>query len=158
MTSATVVLRGYPVRLGNQVVEHIDEWMREFRLIALSRQSGTARHDVPDRLLQMVDQLTRSYASELDEPTRRREEAMSRGEATVDLEYPVRPETGQVVVGWQQMLREVDEYCRREDLLTLQRTPEQVALQDWVTEEFLRQLDGRPPRPWSEVSLSPRAV
>lgn len=158
MTSGTVVLRGYPVRLGNQVVEHIDEWMREFKLIALSREAGTARHEVPDRLLEMVDQLTRSYASELDEPTRRREEAAARGESTVDLEYPVRPETEQVIVGWQQMLLEVDEYCRREDLLTLQRTPEQVALQEWVTEEFLRQLEGRPPRPWSETSPRPRAV
>ena len=50
------------------------------------------------------------------------------------------------------MLAEVDEYCRAEDLLTLQRTPEQVRLQDWVCEEFLRQLHGEPPRRWSVVA------
>ena len=47
------------------------------------------------------------------------------------------------------MLAEVDEYCRAEDLLTLQRTPEQVRFQDWVCEEFVRQLRGEPPRPWT---------
>lgn len=158
MRPEKVQLRGYPVRLGAQVAEHIEEWMREFKLIALSREAGTAQQEVPDRLVQMVDQLTRSYSTELDEPERRRDEAAARGDATVDLEYPVRPETEQVVLGWQQMLREVDEYCTREDLLTLQRTPEQVALQDWVTEEFLRQLQGDPPRAWAEVAPTPRAV
>ena len=47
------------------------------------------------------------------------------------------------------MLAEVDEYCGSEDLLTLQRTPEQVRLQDWVCEQFLRQLRGEPPEPWT---------
>jgi hypothetical protein len=144
----TVELHGYPVQLGNEVAEHIEEWMREFRLIALSREAGTARLDVPDRLLQMVDALSRQYASELDEPEKRRLAAAARGERTVDLVYPVRPETEQVVTAWRDMLAEVDEYCRQEDLLTLQRPPEQIALQDWILDEFLRQLAGEPPRPW----------
>lgn len=158
MRPDAIVLREYPVRLGSQVAEHVEEWMREFRLIALSRQSGAVRHEVPQRLAQMVEQLSRSYATELDEPQRRREEALRRGQHSVDLSYPVRPETEQVVLAWQQMLRQVDEYCASEDLLTLRRTPEQVALQDWVTEEFLRQIDGQPPRPWSQVQPGPRAV
>jgi hypothetical protein len=47
------------------------------------------------------------------------------------------------------VLAEVDEYCRAEDLLTLQRTPEQVRLQDWIGGQFLRQLRGEPPQPWT---------
>jgi hypothetical protein len=98
----------------------------------------------------MVDSVTRTYATELTEPEQRRRKAFARGEQTVDLFYPVRPETEEVINGWQRMVTEVDEYCRREELLTLQRTPEQVALQDWVCEEFLRQIAGEGPRPWSD--------
>lgn len=158
MRPAAVTLRGYPVQLGIAVAEHIEEWMREFQLIALSRAAGSDGGDVPDRLVQMISQLSRTYGTELEGPDRLREEAAQRGEASVDLTYPVRPETEQVVRAWQQLLREVDEYCAREDLLTLQRPPDQVALQDWVVEEFLRQLDGEPPRPWSGAVHVPRAV
>ena len=146
----TVRLLRYPVELGMSTVEHVEDWMREFRLMALGRDGGTATHDVPVRLQAMVDALTRRYAAELSEPDRVRAAAAARGQATVDLVYPVTDDDGeQVVRGWQAMLAEVDEWCRTEDLLTLQRTPEQVAFQDWVCQEFVRQLRGEPPRPWT---------
>ena len=148
--TGTVWLLRYPVELGMSTVEHVEDWMREFRLMALGRDGGTARHDVPVRLQAMVDALTRRYGAELSEPDRVRAAAAARGQATVDLAYPVRDDDGEAVVrGWQVMLAEVDEWCRTEDLLTLQRTPEQVAFQDWVCEEFVRQLRGEPPRPWT---------
>ena len=150
--TGSVRLLGYPVELGMSTVEHIEDWMREFQLMALSRAEGTATHDVPARLQEMVRQLTHRYAQELSEPDRARAAAAARGDATVDLVYPARPEGEAAVRGWQAMLAEVDAYCRAEDLLTLQRTPEQVRLQDWICEEFLRQLHGERPRPWSEVA------
>jgi hypothetical protein len=149
-----VWLLGYPVQLGLAVAEHVEDWIREFKLIALGRESGTSGHDVPDRLMQMVTQLTQHYAAELSEPDRLRAAAAARGEATVDLPYPVRPESEMVVRGWQRMLTEVDDYCRAQELLTLQRTPEQVALLDWVTGEFLRQLDGQAPTTWADAVAS----
>jgi hypothetical protein len=139
----------YPVALGMSTVEHLEDWMREFKLMALSRGEGMSPHEVPARLQAMLDGLHRRYAAELSEPDRLRAAAAARGDATVDLSYPVRPGAEEVVSGWRAMLVEVDEYCRAEDLLTLQRSPEQVRLQDWVCEEFLRQLRGEPPRPWS---------
>ena len=149
----TVWLLRYPVELGMSTVEHVEDWMREFRLMALGREGGTATHDVPARLQAMVDTLTRRYAAELSEPDRVRAAAAARGEATVDLAYPARTgaESEAAVRGWQAMLAEVDEYCRAEDLLTLQRTPEQVRLQDWVCEQFLRQLRGEPAQPWAPL-------
>ena len=146
------MLRGYPVELGISATEQVEEWMREFKLIALGRGTGDVGHDVPDRLLQMVKLLSHRYAVELSEPERVRAAAAARGQATVDLVYPVRPEAEATVLGWLQLTHEVDAYCRAEDLLTLQRTPDQVALQQWVCEEFLRQLQGEPPRPWSEYA------
>ena len=149
---STVVLLDYPVELGMSTVEHVEDWMREFRLMALASQEGTAEQDVPVRLQAMVEQLTRRYAGELSEPDRLRAAAAARGEPTVDLTYPVRPETEATVRGWQRLLADVDTYCRSEDLLTLQRSPLQVRLQDWICEEFLRQLRGEPPRRWSAVA------
>ena len=146
---STVWLLGYPVALGMSAVEHVEDWMREFSLMALGREEGTASSEVPNRLQAMVETLTRRYGAELSEPDRLRAAAAARGDATVDLPYPAPPESAGVVVAWREMLAEVDEYCDAEDLLTLRRSPEQVRLQDWVCDEFLRQLRGEPPRPWS---------
>ncbi len=146
----TVWLLRYPVELGMSTVEHVEDWMREFKLMAVAREGGAPTADVPLRLQAMVDMLTRRYAAELSGADRARAAAAARGQAEVDLAYPSvpGPESEAVLLGWQAMLAEVDEYCRAEDLLTLQRTPEQVRLQDWICEEFLRQLRGEPPRPW----------
>ncbi len=149
--TTTVWLLDYPVELGMSTVEHIEDWMREFQLMALGRDAGTATSDVPQRLQAMVDSLTRRYGAQLSEPDRVRAAAAARGQATVDLAYPATDgaEGEAAVRGWQAMLAEVDEWCRTEDLLTLQRTPEQVRLQDWICEQFLRQLRGEAPQPWT---------
>ena len=147
----TVWLLGYPVELGMSTVEHVEDWVREFKLMALGRQDQTSGSDVPARLQAMVELLTRRYAADLSEPDRVRAAAAARGLDTVDLAYPAgdAAEGEAAVRGWQAMLAEVDDYCRAEDLLTLQRTPEQVRLQDWVCEQFVRQLHGEPPQPWT---------
>lgn len=149
--TGTVWLLGYPVALGMSLVEHVEDWAREFRLVGLGRESGAAQadQDVPERLQAMVAHLTASYRGELSRPDRLRARAAALGQERVDLPYPARPETPDVVRGWHQMLLEVDAYCAAEGLLTLQRSPAQVALQEWVTEEFLRQVEGLPPRPWT---------
>lgn len=143
-----VLLQDYPVGLGTANAEHIAEWVREFRLMAFAAQDQQRPLGVPERLSEMVQHLASTYASELSEPDRVRDLAAARGEARVDLRYPVRPETEATVVAWQAMLQEVDVYCRSQGLLTLARPPELVALSDWVLEEFLRQLRGEAPRPW----------
>lgn len=141
-----VVLLGYPAVLGAAQQEHFDGVVREFQLIALS-PTGSQGH-LPRRLLQLVATLTQDYAAELAEPDRVREQALREGRATVDLSYPVTPDTAAVVAAWAEMLRDVDEFCRTDDLLVLARPPEIVALQDWVLGEFLSQLAGEPPTPW----------
>jgi hypothetical protein len=148
----SVRLVGYPVQLGLELASHVEDWMREFQLMGLAQREGTARHDVPDQLQEMVRYLTTQYDGELSGPDRERAEAARRGEETVDLVYPVLPATGRTVLAWQQMTSAVDEFCRFEALLTLQRTREQVAFSDWVCGEFLRQLAGEPPVPWAEYA------
>ncbi len=116
-------LLNYPVQLGLSLAEHVEESIREFKLIAFGQQTGVARQDVPDRLQQTVQHIRQRYASELSGPDRLRLEAAARGDATVDLPYPAPPEAEQVIRGWQRLLADVDEYCRTEKLLTLHRTP-----------------------------------
>lgn len=149
MSAPTVQLLRYPVVLGLSLVEHVGDWLREFSLMSLGHDAGTSRHDVPVRLQQTVRLLTSRYAQELSEPDRVRAAAAARGDAAVDLVYPLRPETAQAALGWRELLADVDRYCAAEELLTLQRTPEQVALGEWVTEEFVRQAAGQAPRPWT---------
>ena len=51
------------------------------------------------------------------------------------------------------LLDEADAFCRAGDLLTLATQPEGVAFRHWYLDEFQRQIDGRPPRPWSASAV-----
>ena len=148
-----VRLLGYPVQLGLALTEHVEECLREFKLIAYgleAKPSGGA--DVPERLRHLVDQLRSRYATELSEQDRLRATAAARGDATVDLSYPVADETLTIVGAWEDMLREVDGFCASAELLTLQRSPDQVRLGEWMFGEFRRQLAGEPPTPWERYA------
>jgi hypothetical protein len=48
------------------------------------------------------------------------------------------------------LLDEADEYCRRGDLLTLATPSDTLAFRRRYLEEFVRQIDGAPARPWQE--------
>ena len=49
----------------------------------------------------------------------------------------------------QDILREVDDYCRTgTELLTLAPSPDVVAYREWVTSQVLGQARGEPPTPW----------
>ena len=47
----TVWLLRYPVELGMSTVEHVEDWVREFKLMSLGNAERTGTHDVPLRLL-----------------------------------------------------------------------------------------------------------
>ena len=147
MTTEAVVLLGYPVRVGALQQQHYDEVVREFQLLAISRPDKRAH--VPGRLLELVDLLTTRFRAELAEPQRLREAAALLGEPRVDLRYPVRPETREAVLAWDAMVREVDDYCRDGELLALAAPAEVVALREWSLGQFLSQLDGAEPQPWT---------
>ena len=142
-----VVLLDYPVQLGAAQQEHFDGVVRELQLIALSSRE-TSRH-LAGRLLELVSTLTRDHAVGLAEPERQREQALIEGRATVDLHYPVTPDAAAIVQAWARMLRDIDELCRTDDLLVLERPSDIVLMQDWVLGQFLAQLAGQPPTGWT---------
>ena len=139
-------LLGYPVRLGARQQEHLDEVAREFMLLSISRPE--VREQVPGRLLELLEVLTTRYAEELEGPRRQREAALLEGRESVDLVYPAVPGVREAIADWQSMMREVDAYCRDDELLALATPADVVRLQQWVLGEFLAQLDGQDPTPW----------
>jgi hypothetical protein len=139
----TVRLLNLPVRVASRAREHHEELMREFALLELSDS------DAPSRLMDLVANLESQYAAETEGPRLRLEEALSRGQRSIDLEYQVPAVAGDAVVALGAMLEEADEYCRQgEQLLTLASPPELVAYRQWYLDEFVRQIAGEPPRPW----------
>ncbi len=144
---AMVQLLGYPVRRGMRLREHREAVRRECQLLLLAREHD--RRALPERLVQLSDHLATQYGSQLSYPEQRKIEAHLRGEDVVDLAYPVVPETLAVTATWRQLLAEIDRYCAEEGLLTLATPPDLVELTDWLLDEFTRQVQGNPPRPWS---------
>lgn len=136
----------YPLTLWQEAQEHVDELLREFALIA---QCDDELSSVPRRLLDLVAELTATYAGLSTVTERERDEALLRGETEVDLLYLLPADASGAVVHLGDMLDEADAYCRRGDhLLTLQTPPEQLRFRHWFLSEFTRQLAGEPPIPW----------
>jgi hypothetical protein len=121
-----VSILGMPLAVMQRSSEHSDELLREFALIR-----GEGAHHVPARLLALIEELRGRFGSFSEGPRRAMEAAAAR-------------QLGD-------LLDEADEFCRSGDLLTLATTPEGRAFRHWYLDEFQRQIDGLPPRPWSVV-------
>ena len=139
-----VHLLGMPVDVYRRASEHSDELIREFALIR-----GDETDHVPARLLTLIDELNVRFAPFTQGQTEQLQEALARGDAEIDLLYEVPAEASEGVVRLMTLLDEADAFCRNGDLLTLATPPEALDLRRWFLEEFVFQIDGRPPRPWS---------
>lgn len=141
-----IELRDFPVPISSTAQEHGDGLMREFSLIA----TGEASDAVPHRLLRLAERLeeqfgvyTTSYEQEVEAARARGAESI-----TVRLHVPSAARAAAVELG--DMLAEADEYCRRGDLLSLVPPPEVLRFRNWYLEQFISQIDGKPPVPWTD--------
>ena len=148
MTLHEVRLLGFPIALHARAVEHHEELMREFQLLALD----TA--DVPRRLAALVEEMVASYGSIGLAPAADRDAARARGETTVDLTYHVPASIAEVCLRLDRMLDEADEFCRSDRLLTLAADDDLVAFRRWTLGQFVAQVGGAAPTPWAEVVTS----
>lgn len=138
-----------PLQVWQRTQEHVDGLLREFALIV---QDDEARAATPGRLLDLVRQLSAGYGSFSAEQRRAMEAAVERKETEIDLTYHVPPEAGPAAQQLGDMLDEADEYCRRGDhLLTLATPPEELRFRHWFINEFVDQIEGKPPTPWPEA-------
>ncbi len=144
-TLVPVRILGLPLDVYRRSAEHTDELLREFALI----REDNSDH-VPARLLALVDELNARFSAFTREQTVTMQEAAGRGDKEIDLVYEVPPEAAEGVVRLAALLDEADEFCRAGDLLTLATLPEGLAFRRWFLGEFLFQINGKPPRHWSQ--------
>jgi hypothetical protein len=136
-----------PVRVLVAGRQHHDEVIREFTMLAVSEQDERA--DVPQRLVQLIETLGARYGSVGSRPDALVDEALSRGESTVDLTYHVPNHLLDAADRLEALMDEADEFCRTEQMLALPRPELIVRFSHWYLDEFRRQINGEPPQPWA---------
>ena len=141
----TVCLLRVPVRILDAGRRHHQELMHEFALLAVAENLDD---DVPQRMVDLIDTLGRKYAGAGDAPDAAVDAALSRGDTTVDLTYEVAAHVVEAADNLERLLAEADEFCAREEMLTLQRSDLVREFSSWYLEEFRRQIKGEPPKPW----------
>jgi len=143
-----VQLLGLPLDVQRMTNAHYDALMREFELI---RQSENAAGTVPVRLLDLVEELSSRFNEFAEQPRAVLEAALERGGTTVDLVYRVPNEISEACYALLDLFDEADDYCLGgEHLVTLSSPPAVRAFREWFLREFIEQVAGRPPQPWSE--------
>lgn len=145
----TVHLLRLPISLFLRAREHHDELVREFTLMAIRESDQGPTRVLPPRLHELVDLLGRRYGAAAERADMERDAAIERGEASVDLTYHVPAAIVGDLVTLGGLMDDADEFCRLEKLLTLPRDPAMVAFTHWYNREFIRQIDGLKPEPWS---------
>jgi hypothetical protein len=152
----TVRVLRMPLAVSARSTQHFEELMREFALITLDterdRESTDSMRPVPERLLDVVAELTNEFAVFTTAVTAQREEAAARGDAEVDLIYHMPPSTADAVRQLEALLEEVDDFCRTgQHLITLATPPESLAFRQWYLNEFIAQMErDEPPVPWPD--------
>jgi hypothetical protein len=141
-----VHLLDLPVRVLAASRERHDELMRELALLALGGPVG--RPDVPTRLLDLIQILGVRYGHAAARPDELVDDAIARGDDTINLSYTVPAHVVEAADKLDGLMREADEFCRTEQLLTLARSEVMVEFAAWYLDEFRRQIAGEPPRPW----------
>jgi hypothetical protein len=141
-----------PVALAGKSQQHFEELMREFTLIATGGSSGDPEHQVPKRLMNLIDTLVHQFGGLNNAAEERLNQAIERGEHIIDdhvLDIPV--EAGPASQLLNDMIDEADEYCRRgQHLLTLESPADCVAYRRWYLGEVIGQLAGGDPVPWPD--------
>jgi hypothetical protein len=146
----TVKLLGVPVDIFLRAAAHHDELVREFALISFGDRAGVTTHEIPARLLSLVDLLRDKYARPSAEIRTTVEEAARRGEATVDVEIPGGELVARLTDDITEALDAADEYCRSGHLLTLDAPAEVVVWRHWWRDQVTGQIrEGAEPMPFA---------
>ena len=141
------VLLSYPVALGAAQSERSQDLLREFQLMAAAGAHEGASSALA-RLELLAEELMAKYGPDLAEPPAELRHAIRAHEATTVLRYPLFPITRSIILDYARMMEGIDASCRDAAMMTLQPSSELYALRRWTVEEFVRQYDGRDPRPW----------
>lgn len=139
-----VDVRGVPLRSFLDFQVHYRELRREVRLLALTHE---AEYPLAKTLSDLFGTLDRVLREGIDPD--QVEAALRAGHTHTDLVVDM-PLTIAASIGrFLDLLDLADAFCREERLLSLARSPEQRAFQQWFLGEFVRQQLGEQPTPWT---------
>jgi hypothetical protein len=147
-STVEVRLLNFPLSLFVTTRERHDELLREFALMAMRPPENRAGHELPARLLELVELLGRRYGGAGDRSDEIRDAAIERGEEAIDLTYRLPPSAAESLRLLDELMVDADAFCESEDLLTLAATPTERAFRSWYLEQFTAQLVGGPPVAW----------
>jgi hypothetical protein len=149
----TVRLLGLPLDVQMRAQEHGDELTRELTLIAAQLRSDGNTHHLPNTFLNLIQQLTARYSAFTVEQERQLDDAIARGDETIDLTYRVPASVPEAAQALGAMLDEADEFCRSgQHLLTLATPDELVAYRWWFLSQFIDQVAGQAPVAWRDYA------
>ena len=141
-----VRLLGLPLRVLLAGREHHDGVMREFRLLALAgAQPGK---DVPVRLVELTEILGQRYGPARERPDKEIDEALDRGEDTLDLVYEVPPDIAEGAARLEELMAEADAFCAAEKMMSRERPPTIQRFAQWYLAQFVTQIAGGEPTRW----------
>ena len=145
-----VRLLGLPLLVRERSRQHGADLLREMALIQVGESTGTTDRQVPARLLQLAHELDVSYGPFVASSTDQMEDALDRGEETLDeVVYRLPRSAAAFVRRIEDLLAEVDTWCESDaHLLTLAPPPDVAAYRRWSVQEVLRQHAGGAPLPW----------
>jgi hypothetical protein len=140
-----VHILGFPLAVFERSRRHMEELTREFEFIA---ESG-GEQATPARLLALVERVGLRFAGLNDLAEVRVDDALARGDESLDVVYRVPAAASDACRELDAMLDEADEFCREGELLTLATPADQVAFRRWFLDQFVQQLSGNPPTRWT---------
>src|SRR4051794_16084109 len=145
-----------PLVLRERSRQHGADLLREMELISLGHAAGTTQHELPQRLLELAQELERVYGPYVGANTDEMDAALDRGEATLaKVTYHLPQRSVSFMDHVESILREVDDYCRDgQELLTLAPPADVAAYRDWVSGEVRRQYAREAPTPWPVFAAS----
>jgi hypothetical protein len=150
---------GMPLALQRRAQEQHAELMREFALLDIVAPTSRHGEAVPQRLIQLIDDLNHRYSGIGTGPDAEREAAAAAGAQTVDLVYQVPESVAEACEALSALLDEADDFCREGvRLLTLAAPDDQVAFRRWYLLEFGRQVRGESPMSWPAYAALHRVV
>jgi len=142
----TIRLAGCPVELSLHQDQHLDELVRELTLMRAGEENAES-----SRLARHLGAILRAPAHARSAGRRQAQSAHERGERLVDVEMAMPREFCSEVRALHAAVRQADELCEQQRLLTLTSSEELRAFRSWMTEEILAQAEqGATPRPWDE--------
>jgi hypothetical protein len=145
-----VRLLALPVGLHMRAQQRQDGLVRELTLMNLGERE--VAHELPGRVLRMSRELQGRYGPAADPQQQRIEDAARRGEATIDVDYDLPAEAGDAARAFRELLDELDAHSVAGTFLLPPPDPEITAYRRWFFDEFVVQLGGGEPTPWTAAA------